>query len=66
LNHDLIPHFLVVCPAANLNGFNNKTATMAEQMAAILVEPMDEDAPMDAHLGANNPAEVFSHNWAQL
>jgi hypothetical protein len=69
-------HFLVVCIATkleriqqqnvNLNGFNNKTTTMAEQMAAILAEPMDEDDPMDAEEGMNDPTEVFSRNWAQL
>jgi hypothetical protein len=39
---------------------------MAEQMVAILAEPMDEAEPMDAHEGMNKPAEVLSHIWAQL
>jgi hypothetical protein len=55
---------LLKLPAAhsvtNSNQINNKMATMVDQMAAILAEPMDEEAkPMDAHEGMNEPEELF-------
>jgi hypothetical protein len=39
---------------------------MADQMAAILAEPLDEAEPMNPHEGMNQPEQVFTCTWAQL
>jgi hypothetical protein len=39
---------------------------MAEPMAAILEEPLDEAEPMDGHDGMVEPGQVFNQAWAQL